>query len=118
MLPQLIRTLLVELIREKTTARYTGHEVIITYLLKVLLIEALRTNSDTHFTSLIRSLADEQLNVALRLRHDLCAGVEGRASAREAGLSRTVFLGRFRSEVGAAPMDRLMTWQSFSSKTF
>ena len=69
------------------------------------------------FRSLLRGLADDRLAVALRQMH----GSPTRAwtvadLAREAALSRSTFFGRFRRDVGVAPMEYLLHWRMALAK--
>jgi Cupin/Bacterial regulatory helix-turn-helix proteins, AraC family len=116
LLPQLIHargkarlSTLVELVSDETRERQPGREAILTRLLEVLLIEALRTTShDAAPASLLRGLADQRLSTALHRMHENPGHPWTVAElAREAGLSRTVFFDRFRQVVGVSPMEHM-----------
>ena len=125
LLPQLVHvrgearlTTLVEQVNGETRADRPGRDVILTRLLEVLLIEALRsTTGPASAPGLLRGLADAHLAVALRGMHDRPTHdwtvVE---LAREAALSRSTFFERFRREVGASPMEYLLGWRMALAK--
>ena len=104
---------LVALIGEEARGARPARDLILARLLEVLLIEALRTTTDTGASpGLLRGLADPRLAAAIRRMHEH----PGRSwtvaeLADEAALSRSTFFDRFRRAVGAAPIDYLMTWR-------
>ena len=104
---------LVQLVGEESRVRRPAREVVLARLLEVLMIEALRTTTGTAAPpGLVRGLGDDRVAGALRSMHEQ----PGRAwtvaaLAREASLSRSAFFERFRSAVGTAPMDYLLTWR-------
>ena len=62
---------LVELVREKARADRPGKEIILSHLLEVLFIEAMRSTAATVAApGLLRGLADERIAAALRQIHD------------------------------------------------
>ena len=93
-------------------------EVILTRLLEVLLIEALRSTAGTAASpSLVRGLADERLAIALRRMHEHPAKAWTVAQlAKEAALSRSAFFERFRRALGVAPMEYLLGWRMALAK--
>ncbi len=105
--------MLLGLVNEETQADRPGREVVLSRLLEVLLIEALRsTTGPTAPSGLLRGLADERVAVALRRMHERpTVPWTIAALAREAGLSRSTFFERFRREVGVAPMAYLLAWR-------
>ncbi|WP_026792268.1 AraC family transcriptional regulator [Pleomorphomonas oryzae] len=109
---------LVELVDEEARAVRPARDVILTHLLEVLLIEALRAIGRSSPTpGLINGLADERLAVALRRLHeDPTRTWTVPELAREAGLSRSVFFERFRRVVGLSPMDYLLAWRMALAK--
>ena len=120
LLPQLVHVrsearlaTLVELVGEETRGSRPARDLVLTRLLEVLLIEALRSTTSTSASpGLLRGLADPRLAAAIRRMHE----DPGRAwtvadLAAEAALSRSTFFDRFRRAVGAAPMDYLLTWR-------
>jgi len=125
LLPQLVHvrgqarlTTLVEQVNGETRADRPGRDVVLTRLLEVLLIEALRSSTGpTAAPGLLRGLADDHLAVALRRMHDRPAhGWTVVELAREAALSRSTFFERFKREVGVAPMEYLLGWRMALAK--
>jgi AraC-like DNA-binding protein len=125
LLPQLVHvhgqgrlTTLVEQVNGETRANRPGRDVVLSRLLEVLLIEALRsTTGPTPPPGLLRGLADDHLAVALRGMHDRpTRGWTVVELAREAGLSRSTFFERFRREVGVTPMEYLLAWRMALAK--
>ena len=106
-------TTLVQLIDGETRADRPARDVVLTHLLEVLMIEALRTTAETSASpGLLRGLADARLSAALRCMHDRPAAAWSvKALAQAAGLSRSAFFERFRRGVGLAPMDYLLGWR-------
>ncbi len=109
---------LVELVDEEARAARPARDVILTHLLEVLLIEALRASGrESPTPGLINGLADERLAVALRRLHeDPTRAWTVPELAKEAGLSRSVFFERFRRVVGLPPMDYLLAWRMALAK--
>lgn len=109
---------IVQLIRNEARDERPGREMILSRLLEVLLIEALRSASgDGAPSGLLRGLADARLAVALRRMHEAprtAWTVEQLAS--EAALSRSVFFDRFRKTVGVSPMEYLLSWRMALAK--
>jgi transcriptional regulator GlxA family with amidase domain len=104
---------LVRLVADESKARRSGRNLVLTRLLEVLLVEALRsTSAEDASPGLLRGLADAQLAPALRRMH----GQLGRSwtiaeLAKVAGLSRSSFFDRFTRTVGVAPMEYLLSWR-------
>ena len=125
LLPQLVHVrgeqrlaTLVELVREESRVQRPAREAVLSRLLEVLLIEALRSAAGTNASpGLVRGLADSRLAVALRRMHEhpthawTVAGL-----AKEAALSRSTFFERFSRAVGVAPMQYLLTWRMAIAK--
>ena len=125
LLPQLVHvrgerrlSTLVELVREESRERRPAREVILTRLLEVLLIEALRSTAGTVASpGLLRGLADERLAVAIRRMHESPTRAWTVAQlAKEAALSRSAFFERFSRAVGVAPMEYLLGWRMALAK--
>ncbi len=125
LLPQLVHvrgeerlSTLVALVNDEMRAERPGREAVLTRLLEVLLIEALRSAPGPAApTGLLRGLGDDRLAVALRCIHDRPAEIwTVDRLAREAALSRTSFFERFRSEVGVAPMEYVVGWRMTLAK--
>ncbi|MBS1183582.1 MAG: AraC family transcriptional regulator [Proteobacteria bacterium] len=109
---------LVELVDDEARAARPARDVILTRLVEILLIEALRAmGRESTSPGLIRGLADERLAVALRRLHENPTRPWTVPDlAKEAGLSRSVFFERFRRVVGVAPMEYLLAWRMALAK--
>ncbi len=107
-----------ELLRDESREQRPGREVVVSRLLEVLLIEALRSMGPTAASpGLVRALADEHLAVALRRMHARPTHPWTVAHlAKEAGLSRSTFFERFRDALGVAPMEYLLGWRMALAK--
>lgn len=109
---------LVKLVGEEARAQRPARDVVLSRLLEVLLIEALRTTAGTTaLPGLVRGLADARIGGAIRTMHRQPSRAWTMAElAREAALSRSTFFERFRREVGVAPMAYLLTWRMALAK--
>ncbi|MGY2289807.1 cupin domain-containing protein [Pseudomonas sp. SDO528_S397] len=109
---------LVRLLREESTAQAVGRELILTRLVEVLLIEALRSIPPEHTPQgLLRGLADPRLAKALRQMHgNLAHGWTVPQLAQVATLSRSAFFKRFMTTLGQAPMEYLLGWRMTVAK--
>lgn len=105
--------LLVQMINEETGARRTAREMVLSHLLEVLFIEALRSVGGSDATpGLLRGMADPQLAPTLRRIHESPAGgISVESLAREAAMSRSTFYARFQREIGVTPMDYVTGWR-------
>ena len=104
---------LVQLVTDESRATRPARDVVLSRLLEVLLIEALRSTADEAAApGLLRGIADERLCAAIRGIH---AKPEQQWTvaqlAKEAALSRSAFFARFQRAVGMAPMAYLLTWR-------
>jgi AraC-like DNA-binding protein len=105
-------TTLLSLVTDEARAHRPGREVVLTRLLEVVLLEALRSAETSTSPGLIRGLADERVAVALRAVHGRTSTSWTVASlAKEAGLSRSAFFERFVRAVGTPPMEYLLGWR-------
>jgi AraC-like DNA-binding protein len=109
---------LVRLVSEESKAHRSGRELVLTRLVEVLLIEALRAApGDTAPPGLLRGLADPRLARAIRHMHGEPARdwtvVE---LATKAALSRSAFFDRFTRAVGRSPMEYLVAWRMALAK--
>lgn len=109
---------LIQLIGEETRERRAARGLVLERLLEVLLIEALRSATETSSApGLSRGLADERLAVALRAIH---ARPEHPWSVVElasvAAMSRSAFFARFNRIVGQPPMAYLLVWRMALAK--
>ena len=106
-------SLLVRLVGDESKAQRSGRDLVLTRLVEVLLIEALRaTPGDDAPAGLLRGLADARLAPALRQMH----AQHKRAwtvtqLAKTASLSRSAFFERFTRTVGRPPMEYLLAWR-------
>jgi AraC-like DNA-binding protein len=109
---------LVKLVAEETSKQMPGRELVLTRLVEVLLIEALRTTSAENAPpGLLRGLADARISQAMRLMHGDPARswTVGQLATRTA-LSRTTFFERFTRAVGLPPMEYLLAWRMALAK--
>ncbi|HEU5295431.1 MAG TPA: AraC family transcriptional regulator [Burkholderiaceae bacterium] len=104
---------LVGLVREESLERKAGRELILTRLVEVLLIEALRgATGGPAAPGLLRGLADRRLAAAFRSMHgDPARAWTVEQLARKSALSRSAFFDRFARAVGLPPMEYLMAWR-------
>jgi AraC-like DNA-binding protein len=111
--PWLNRT--IDLCREEQRMRSAGHRSIVTRLVEVMYVQALRMwieHLPPEQKGWLRGLKDPQLALALDAIHDNPGfrwTVE--ALAREARMSRTVFAERFKTVIGEPPMDYVARWR-------
>lgn len=100
---------IVQLVVDESRTQRPAREVILTRLLEILLIEALRsTSSKPQSPGLLSGLADECLAVALRGMHaDPAHDWTAEHLAKQSSLSRSAFYERFNKALGVAPMEYL-----------
>jgi AraC-like DNA-binding protein len=104
---------LVQLVSDESKAQRSGRELVLTRLVELLLIEALRSTSgeDTP-PGLLRGLRDTRLAPAIRHMHaQLARNWSVEELARSAALSRSTFFERFTRTVGLPPMEYLLAWR-------
>ncbi|OAT77944.1 AraC family transcriptional regulator [Mangrovibacter phragmitis] len=113
-------TTLMQLINEEMRAQWAAKEPVLERLLEVLLIEALRSRTETTSApGLIRGLGDERLAAALRSMHSHPQRTWTIAElATEAALSRSAFFARFNRIVGLPPMEYLLAWRMTLAKQY
>jgi AraC-like DNA-binding protein len=125
LLPQLVHVrgeqrlaTLVQLMREESREQRPAREVVLSRLLEVLLIEALRSTGGTNASpGLVRGLSDSRLAAAIRGMHEHPTRAWTVAElAKEAALSRSSFFERFSHAVGVTPMEYLLTWRMALAK--
>ena len=104
---------LVRLVGEEASERKSGRDLVLTRLVEVLLIEALRsTPGEDARPGLLRGLIDPQLALAIREMHAQVARSWTVAQlAKTAALSRSGFFERFMRTVGLPPMEYLLAWR-------
>jgi len=104
----------VQLLIAESAARSPGGTVVVSRLVDVLFVQALRTfilGTDCRESGL-RALGDPQVGKALQLVHDRpneAWTVEG--LARAVGLSRSAFAARFTDLVGQPPLEYIARWR-------
>jgi AraC-like DNA-binding protein len=104
---------LVRLVGDESTAQRSGRNLVLTRLVEVLLIEALRsTSGEDAPPGLLRGLADLRLAPAIRQMHaQLARSWTVAQLAKTAALSRSAFFDRFTRTVGLPPMEYLLAWR-------
>jgi AraC-like DNA-binding protein len=112
-------TTLVRLVGDEATAQRAGRDLVLTRLVEVLLIEALRaTPGDGAPPGLLRGLADPRLSPALRQMHgQIARSWTVPLLARTVALSRSAFFERFTRTVGTPPMEYLLAWRMLVAKS-
>jgi AraC-like DNA-binding protein len=111
-------TTLVQFVAEEARERRSGRELLLSRLVEILLIEALRSEpADDTPPGLLRGLSDPRLAPALRQMHAHPARAWTVPElAKTAGLSRSSFFERFNSAVGMSPMEYLLAWRMAVAK--
>jgi len=109
---------LVKLVNDETAAKLPGRELVLTRLVEVLLVEALRANSSNDAPAgMLRGLADARIALAMRSIHAEPARAWTMAQlAGKAALSRSTFFERFTRAVGLPPMEYLLAWRMALAK--
>lgn len=97
-----------------------GAGLVVTRLLDVLFVQAVRAWSKAEAASGVGALAalkDRRLAAAIRAMHaDLARPWTVESLAREAGLSRSSFAAAFKSVTGESPLDYLTGWRLYRAK--
>jgi AraC-like DNA-binding protein len=111
-------SLLVQLVADEAHDQRAGRELVLTRLVDVLLVEALRSTSDQHSPpGLLRGLADARIALAMQRMHgDLARSWTVAQLAKEVALSRSAFFDRFTRTVGLPPMEYLLAWRMAVAK--
>ena len=111
-------SVLVQLVGEEAIERRTGRDLVLSRLVEVLIVEALRaTGSEDAPPGLLRGLADVRLAPAIQQMHAQVARpwtVDQLAKA--VALSRSAFFERFTRTVGLPPMEYLLAWRMAVAK--
>jgi AraC-like DNA-binding protein len=109
---------LVRLVSDEEKAQRAGRELVLTRLVEVLLVEALRAMPGENAPpGLLRGLADARLAAAMRHMHgEIGHPWTVEQLARKAALSRSAFFDRFMKAVGVAPMEYLLSWRMAVAK--
>jgi AraC-like DNA-binding protein len=121
LLPQLVHVrgerrlaAIVRLVGDEANEQRPGRDVVLTRLVEVLLVEALRAAPGGHAASpgLLRGLADARIAGAIRQMHqDPSRAWNVQQLAKESALSRSAFFDRFSRCVGVSPMEYLLAWR-------
>lgn len=108
---------LVRLVAEEFARKEAGRELVLTRLVEILMVEALRAAPKDIPPGLLRGLADARLAPALRQMHAHMARQWTIAQlAKHAALSRSTFFERFTRTLGMAPMEYLLAWRMAVAK--
>lgn len=111
-------SVLVQLVSEESKAQRSGRDLVLTRLVEVLLIEALRAApAEEAPPGLLRGLADTRLARAIRYMHgDPAKPWTVVELAKKAALSRSAFFERFTRALGLSPMEYLVAWRMAIAK--
>jgi len=106
-------SVLVQLVGEEALEQRSGRDLVLTRLVEVLLVEALRAvPGDDGPPGLLRGLADTRLAPAIRRMHQQVARPWTVVQlAKVVALSRSAFFDRFTRVVGLPPMEYLLAWR-------
>lgn len=109
---------LVQLVNDESKAQKAGRDLVLTRLVEILIIEALRsTQGEEAPKGLLRGLADGRLAEAMREMHgDPARPWTVEQLARKAAMSRSAFFDRFTRAVGLPPMEYLLAWRMAVAK--
>ncbi|WP_171090405.1 AraC family transcriptional regulator [Usitatibacter rugosus] len=109
---------LVRLVGDESIEQRAGRELVLTRLVEVLLVEALRSApGDDAPPGLLRGLSDARLALAIRQMHgDPARPWTVAQLAKRAALSRSAFFDRFTRAVGLPPMEYLLAWRMALAK--
>ncbi|EIP98818.1 DNA-binding domain-containing protein, AraC-type [Opitutaceae bacterium TAV1] len=104
---------IVELIKREALEKRAGQTLVLTRLVEVMLVEALRSApAELTATGLLAGLRDPGLAAALRAIHTQTAHPWTLATlARQAAMSRSSFAERFARVVGMTPLNYLLQWR-------
>jgi AraC-like DNA-binding protein len=111
-------SVLVRLVGEESREQRTGRDLVLTRLVEVLLIEALRSAPrEDSPPGLLRGLADARLAPAIQRMHgEVARPWTVPQLAKTAALSRSAFFDRFTRTVGVPPMEYLLAWRMAVAK--
>jgi AraC-like DNA-binding protein len=109
---------LVQLVAQEARERRSGRELVLSRLVEILLVEALRsTPGEETPAGLLRGLCDARLAPAIRQMHaQLARAWTVPQLAKTAGLSRSGFFERFSNTIGLPPMEYLLVWRMAIAK--
>jgi len=111
-------SVLVRLVDGEARRQMSGRDLVLSRLIEVLLIEALRsTSGEDAPPGLLRGLADARIAKAMRHMHAEPARTWTISQlAAKAALSRSAFYERFARKVGISPMEYLLSWRMALAK--
>jgi AraC-like DNA-binding protein len=111
-------SMLVRLVGEEARDGKPGRDLVLSRLVEVMLIEALRSTQDSGAPrGLLRGLGDARLAAAIRKMHgDPARPWTVAQLAKEVALSRSAFFDRFTRAVGLPPMEYLLAWRMALAK--
>lgn len=109
---------LVQLVREEAIEGRPGRDLVLSRLIEVMLVEALRaTQGDNAPAGMLRALGDPRLAMAMREMHgDPARSWTVDDLAKNAAMSRSAFFDRFTRAVGLPPMEYLLAWRMALAK--
>jgi AraC-like DNA-binding protein len=111
---------IVDLINDEIRVVRQGHELVVSRLLDLLLLESLRLRSDEVAMTrvgMLAGLADHQLSGAIHALHaDVRHPWTVDSLAKRAGMSRSAFAASFRRCVGKSPAEYLLHWRMALAK--
>src|SRR5262249_25948412 len=109
---------LVRLVGEEAKEQRSGRDLVLSRLVEVLLVEALRTTeTDDAPAGLLRGLSDARLAIAIRDMHgDPARSWPVAPLAKPAPPSRPPSFARFVRGVGRPPMEYLLAWRMAIAK--
>jgi AraC-like DNA-binding protein len=111
---------ILHLIDDEAASDRPGRELIVTRLLEIMLVEAMRHGADRGDSvqqGLLAGLGDRYLATALRALHaDVRRNWTVTLLASAAGMSRSAFADRFRRIVGTSPIDYVREWRMALAK--
>ncbi|MBD1551436.1 AraC family transcriptional regulator [Pseudomonas typographi] len=106
---------LLSLIAEEAGSSLPGHELVMSRLLQIMLVEVLRRPLqalDRQQTGWLSGLSDPKVAAALQAMHaDVARHWTLATLARHVGMSRSAFVQRFCERVGVAPGTYLVNWR-------
>lgn len=104
---------IVELVKREMSEKRAGQSLVLTRLVEIILVEALRSAPpNVQTTGLLAGLRDSQLAAALRGIHLKTSHPWTlEALARQAGMSRSSFADRFARVMGITPLNYLLQWR-------
>ena len=104
---------LVQMVGEETSSQRPGNEYMLSLLVELLLLEALRsTTMGSAPPGLLLGLGDDRLATTLTAMHnDFSHSWTANELAKIAALSRSTYFERFNRKIGVSPMGYLLNWR-------